>query len=351
LLVIFCVLLKTKYFVWNILMAITATQSVLTLDYWKYARHIEVGDWVFDKDGKPVQVTLVQQYHAEECYEVMFDDYLTISGDARLSFRAENEKYRKRLHEYKMVKKNGFKRPLKFLSVTEIQEIGLLGRNDRKEFSIPTTKPIQFPAQTPGIPPFIFGYWFFNRKSHKTFTANAEAKDFIYQKFKDAGYKTTELNAIRGGLQRFYEEPNIEWQLAPNIPTKIPTNYLMASPEERVELLSGLINGKPRQYDKKTDWFRVTTGDFPTIQQIQGLVESLGCRTRVKQDAHYGYYTLSFRTKHTLVPHQVSKPVKVHHARRYIKQISTLPGQMVVHIETTGDDNSILAGEGYISVC
>jgi len=52
-----------------------------------------------------------------------------------------------------------------------------------------------------------------------------------------------------------------------------------------------------------------------------------------------------------LVPHQVSKPVKVHHARRYIKQISTLPAQMVVHIETTDDDNSILAGEGYISVC
>ena len=332
-------------------MAIIATQSVLTLDYWKYARHLKVGDWVFDKDGKPVQITLVHAYHAEECYEVTFDDHLTISGDARLSFRAENDKYRRRVQAYKMVRRDGFRRPLKFMSVKELLNVGLIGRANRTEWSVPTTKPIQFPAQTPGIPPFVFGFWFFNRKTHKTFTIPQSAKDFVFQKFKDAGYKPTELNSLRGGFQRFYEEPNIEWQLAPNIPTKIPTNYLMASTEERIELLSGLINSKPKQYDPKYDNFRITDHNFAVIQQIQGLVESIGCKSRVKYDEYFKSYTLMFKCKHKIVHNQVSKPIKVHHARRFIKKISPLPAQMVIHIETTGDDNSILAGEGYISVC
>jgi hypothetical protein len=332
-------------------MAIVATQSVLTLDYWKYARHLKIGDWVFDKNGKPVQVTLVQEYHVDECFEVTFCDLITISGDAKMMFRAENDKYRRRIQKYKMVRRDGFRRPLKFMSVEELLKVGLKGRANRTEWSVPTTKPIEFPAQTPGIPPFVFGFWFFNRKAHKTFTISEDAKDFVFKKFKDAGYKVTELNKLRGRFHRFYEEPNIEWQFAPNIPSKIPMNYLMASPEERIALLSGLINSKPKQYDKRYDNFRITEHNFAIIQQIQGLVESIGCKSKVVYDEYFKSYTLRFKCKHPLVQNQASKVIKVHHARRFIKKISSLPGQMVVHIETTGDDNSILVGEGYISVC
>jgi len=332
-------------------MAILATQSVLTLDYWKYARHLKIGDWVFDKNGKPVQITLVHEYRAEECFEVTFCDHLTISGDAKLSFRAENDKYRRRVQAFKMIRKNGFKRPLKFMSVEDLIKAGLRGRANRTEWSVPTTKPIQFPAQTHGVPPFVFGFWFFNRKAHKTFTINESTRDFVFKKFKDAGYKVTELNKLRGRFHRFYEDPNIELQMVPNVPTKIPMNYLMGSPEERIELLSGLVNSKPKQYDKRLNNFRITEHNFSIIQQIQGLVESIGCKSNLFYVEPAKSYTLKFKCKHTLVHDQEFKAIKVHHARRFIKKIETLPGQMVVHIETTGDDHSILAGEGYISVC
>lgn len=332
-------------------MAITTNQAVLTLDYWKRAEHLEVGDWVFDQNGKPVQIKLVHKFFSEECYEVTFDDYLTIKGDANLAFHAENEKYRKRLLEFKQVQRTGFRRPLKFLSVSNILDVGVIGRRGRKEFSIPTTKPLKFPAQTPGIPPFVFGFWFFNRKAHKTFSIHESVKDFVVQKFKDSGYILEFSTYVRGGYHKFFEKPNIEFQLAPNIPTKIPTNYLLASESERVELLSGIINAKPRQYNKKTDWFRITTGDFPTIQQIQGLAESLGLRTKVFHNEILSNYTIQFKSKHRLVPNQVSKPLKVHYARRYIKEITKIQPQMVIHIETTGKDNSILVGEGFISTC
>ena len=44
-------------------MAILATEKVLTHNYWKPAYKIEVGDYLFDHNGKPTKVTLVQQYH------------------------------------------------------------------------------------------------------------------------------------------------------------------------------------------------------------------------------------------------------------------------------------------------
>lgn len=331
-------------------MAITSNQAVLTLDYWKRAEHLEVGDWVFDQNGKPVQVKLVHKFFAEDCYEVTFDDYLTIRGDANLTFQVEMEKYRKQLLKYKQVQRQ-FKRPLKVKSVSNILDIGLIGRRGRKEFSIPTAKPLQFPAQTPGIPPFVFGFWFLNRKAHKKFSIHESVKDFVVEKFKSAGYILEFSAYVHGGYSKFFEKPNIEFQLAPNIPTKIPANYLLASPEERIELLSGLICAKPRQYDPKTDWFRLTTQDFPTIQQIQGLAESLGLRTKVYQHPILENYTIRFKSKHRLVPNQVSKPVKVHYARRYIKEIVKIQPQMVIHIETTGKDNTILVGEGYIATC
>ena len=330
-------------------MAITANQSVLTLDYWKSARHLEVGDWVFDMTGTPVQVKLVQQYYADECYEVLLDDNLTVSGDKLLAFRAENEEYRKGIEVYKGVRP--FVRPLKFVTVEKLLEVGLQGRGKRREYSIPTTKPLQFPAQTPGIPPFVFGFWFFNRKANKTFSILPAHINFVEKKFKDAGYKIQKLSLQRRYYQFFYEEPNIERQLLPVIPVKIPANYLLASQEERIELLSGLINGKPRQYNPKTDWFRLTFTNLSIIQQIQGLAESLGCKTRIRVDDHRKNYVLSFRCKHKLVPNQVSKPAKVHLARRYIKEIRQIEPQMVVHIETEGKNNTILVAEGFISVC
>jgi hypothetical protein len=51
-------------------MAILATEKVLTLDWWKPASKLEVGDYVFDKDGKIVQVKLIQQYYSENCKRV-----------------------------------------------------------------------------------------------------------------------------------------------------------------------------------------------------------------------------------------------------------------------------------------
>ena len=136
-------------------MAILATERVLTLDWWKPAAKLEVGDYVFDKDGKIVQVKLIQQYHSDDCYEVTFSDYLSIRGDDKLGFPTEDLKYRKRLDEYKGIFK--FTRPLKHFTVSALLDLPLKDKRDRLAYSVPTTKPLQLPHQTLPVPPFVFG--------------------------------------------------------------------------------------------------------------------------------------------------------------------------------------------------
>ena len=328
-------------------MAILATEKVLTLDYWKPASKLQVGDYIFNKDGQVVQVKSIQEYRAETCYEVLFNDYLTAAGDDKLGFLVETPKYRQRACQYKGIQK--FRRPLKFVSVDKLVDANLKTNTNKSIYSIPTTKPLSFPRQDLPVEPFVFGFWFFNQRANRSMAAPRGTFKFVEQKFKDAGYKLIVGRKINTGEREFVVSPSIESQLAPNIPTKIPANYLLASAEQRTELLRGILYAKSRQYSKTKDQFRFTAINYGIVLQVQCLLESLGHRITVKRDETYNYYTIFFKSRTKLVEEQVSPPLKVHQARRYITKITPIAPQMCVHIETTGQDNSFLVGEGFIS--
>lgn len=332
-------------------MAIAANTKVLTLDYWKRAEQLKPGDWVFDKEGKPVQIKSVQHFYSEDCYAVIFNDKHYVIGDKHLSFLLENEQYRKRLRQYKMVRRTGFTRPLKKYNIEQLLEVGLKGRANRTEFSLPSNKPLNFPHQDLPIPPFVFGFWYMNRRNNKILSVPDDYKEEVFQKFKDYGYMVEEKFKNAPQSSRFIESPNIERQLIPNVPTKIPTNYILAHIDQRKELLSAIIYAKKTRYNPKTDRFIIRSYDPEFILQMQCIVESLGDRTTVLYYESQEYYELRFKSKHRLIHNQTSKPVKVHHDRRFIVEIRPVQPQMVIHIETLGLDNTIAVAEGFISVC
>jgi hypothetical protein len=319
-------------------MAITANSKILTLDLWKPANKLQVGDYVFDKDGNPVKVKLVQEYRSTNCYRVTFDDHLFAEGDDKMGFLVETPKYRKRLADYKGRFK--FRRPLKFIPIRDLLNTPLKTKSERWAISVPTTQPVVLPTQPLSIPPFVFAYWFVNRKKHNCMTFINKNVEYITQKFKDAGYK------VKKNKNYFSISPSIESQLIPNLPKRIPTNYLMASPEQRMELLRGIIYAKPRQYSPKIDRFRVSSVSGPFIFQVQELAESLGIKTTLSAGIRY---TLSFKSRHQLVENQQSPKMRIHVDRRYIRSVDPIADQMCVHIETEGQNNTILVGEGLIA--
>ena len=327
-------------------MAITANTKILTLDYWKPASQLVVGDWVFDRNGKPVQITLAQQYQGIECYEITFNDYLSVSGDSKLALPTENFKYRTRLRVYKGKLK--FRRPLRPLTAEQLVHTPLLDKRNRKTLSVPTAHPLQLPHKDLPIPPFLFGLWYFARRSTGKLALATGTSEYVHEKFRDHGYSVKKHELLATGEYTFSTKPNIERQLIPDIPKIIPNNYLLASPEQRQDLLSGIMCAKQRQYNKRSDRFQLTSVQYDTVRRVQLLAESLGCRTALEHDTYNNNYKVSFKSRLYLIPGQSSPPVKVHYGRRYITKISPIPAQLCVHFETTGEDNTILAGEGFI---
>ena len=328
-------------------MAILANEKVLTLDYWKYAGKLSAGDYVFNREGKLVRVKLVQQYRASDCHQIIFNDHLTVSGDKNLRLPLETPKYRKRLHEYKG--KRQFLRPLKDTKLEDLLTTSLKTNHNSSAFSVPAAKPLDLPHQNLPVPPFIFGFWFFNRRSTKKLAAPRGKWEEVERQFKDHGYKITVGKKINTGEREFGIYPTVESQLIPDIPYQIPNNYLLGSQEQRLELLRGILHAKGRQYSAKRDRFRFTTKHARLFNQVQFLVESLGHKTTCVFDDTKKYYTITFKSRLKLVDDQVSPPLKVHNGRRYIKQIEPLGEHLCVHIETEGADNSFLVGAGFIS--
>lgn len=328
-------------------MAILATEKVLTLDYWKPAHKLQVGDYVFDRKGKPVRIKLVQEYRAQSCYEITFRDLLSIRGDNHLTFAAEDIKYRKRISSYKGKLK--FRRPLVKVTAQTLANSPLKSPQDSRIYSVPTTDPIQLPHQDLPVPPFVFGFWFFNQNAKKLMHTWDDYYEEVAQRFKDYGYIPKVSRGPSPKSTYFKVTPNIEHQLAPLIPTQIPNNYLMGSVEQRVELLSGIMNGIPQCYKEKTDTFTFSNPFKGMCSRVQHLAESLGSRTSLVFCNKDKIFRLTFKTHFKLLDRQQPKPLKVHPNRRVIIDVKEIPAQSCVHIETDGEDGTFLVGEGYIA--
>lgn len=329
-------------------MAILANQKILTLDYWKRADELTEGDIVFDMEGNPAEVTLVQKYIPDQCYEVIFNDWLSVSGDEKLGFIAEDYFDRHKERQYKG--RNPFTRPLRDVSVQKLLDEPIY--NPRFKFfiySVRTTSPLQLPHQDLPVPPFVFGFWFINRKVNHQMIAPQGLGDIVHTAFHDAGYKLRFRDRKPGNRQRFETTPTIESQLATNLPTRIPARYLMASAEQRIELLRGILHAKRGSYNPRKDTFRITTLNFQLIKQIQWLVESLGHKTTLYTNDFLKNHALTFKSKLPLMENQQSKPLKFVYGRRQIRQVIEIPRYPCVHIETNGKNGTFAVGEGFIS--
>ncbi len=329
-------------------MAILANQKILTLDYWKRADQIQAGDLVLDRNGQPAKVTLVQKYTPPRCYEVLFNDHLTVAGDEKLGFVVEDIKNRWLENKYKGIR--SVTRSYQNKYVSDLLDSPIHNPvNHYFMYSVPTTQPIQLPPQDLPIPPFIFGFWFFNRRSDRTLCPPQNMDDYILPIFHDHGYMCKPRVKQPNNRKTFSTTPSIESQLVPNIPTRIPINYLMASLDQRTELLKGIIAAKANQYNPKTKNFRITMLNAGLLRQVQWLVESLGHRTNWFSRNSGLDHRLMFKSRLHLHPTQPPPLKKNIMGRRSIVEVYEIAQQPCVHIETMGNKGTFLVGEGFIS--
>lgn len=147
----------------------------------------------------------------------------------------------------------------------------------------------------------------------------------------------------------FDATPTVTSHLAPLIPTKIPENYLFSQQDQRFELLQGILCSSAAIYHEKTKTYRVYQYRRTLIYAIQYLADSIGCKTEMKQSDISGRYILYIKTKRHLLPLTQQLTKAKHTARRFVVSIDQIRAQQCVHIETDGQDNTILVGEGFIA--
>lgn len=327
-------------------MAISATTSILTANDWQYAKDIRPGDWVFNRLGKPVKVKTAQTYRAEECYRVVFDDYLTIEGDHHTVMPIETPMYRRDTFTYQGKRRRRAK-PL-YRNIQEMLDEGLEFRGKRAFFSVPTTDPIQLPTQPLGIPPFVYGFWFVSRKGDQLLSVPLEFSDDVFEKFKDSGYQIENLGIYLKRYIKFRTVPSIWSQLRGENTRTVPLAYLNGSAEQRLEFLQGMLSAKPVKKVGLTGLFSLKTQKKHLITVYQFLSESLGAKTKIGYQESNKLYSISITRITPFLKQMAPERPVVYLARRYVKSIERIPAQLCVHIETDDEDGSFLAGEGFI---
>jgi hypothetical protein len=328
-------------------MAITANTSIPTPSGWVAAKDLSIGDMVFDHLGQPTTIKTIQHYTPQECYEIEFDDGLTVQGDKHLTLQLQDKKWRDRLGEYVNLKDRkmhrGMKRPLIRLTAENLHDTDLRHKDGRINYSVPNCLPVQYPTIDLPVPAYIFGVWFASLTPRGRMWLRDKPLNKMQRIFRNYGHFIS-TKKHKNGLTMFDIRPSVRDSFlfaGLDIPVSIPFYYLDSSSSQRMELLEGLIDGGFIKKYKDSNLYVAQNANYKLMRKIQGLVESLGIKTTLHTPNTTPSYALKFRMNPEL-------PVVYGKNRRFCIKVQQIAPQNCIMIQT---DTQYLVGEGYIPVC
>lgn len=316
------------------------TTRVPTPHGWTTMGDLNAGDVVFGADGKPTTVTYVSPIqHNVPCYDILFNDgtIQTAGGPHQWGVFDHNNGYHVKTTE-EMYKEGVL--------------IPLPNGYDKARYSVPLTKPVEFPEQKLLIDPYTFGYWLGDGYSSSPCLAvgDQDIDDIPLEFTSKRRYKTAwccrlpySISALKalGVLNNKH----------------IPREYLRGSIHQRRELLRGLMDSDGGVTPKAVEFY---TSNPVLKDNVRELVQSLGYPTRVreKQGKLYGVpkkkaYCVWFLVDDTPVFKLKRKQDKVspcettRMVKKSIRDIQPCPSVPSVCIQVDNEDSLYLV-ENYL---
>lgn len=282
---------------------------IRSYDEWKTLGTIEAGDVVFDERGQPCRVLVAHPvFTPTECYRVTFDDtstvdvcadhlWLTFSASELTALSHRDPEWRARRRAKRPPRLSGHKSavfteslrrrnaanprpslPAPTGTVRNTRDIANSLRlpSGRTNHAIPVAKALQWPTESLPVDPYICGL----------FVGDGETSGAIHQEdpeiadsLRAAGY---EVGTLRDG--RAYLPYGLRQDLEPLgiIYTKlIPPSYMMASEEQRLALLQGIMDtdGCVDAHDGGVDY---QTMSRELAEQMRELICSLGMKANIR---------------------------------------------------------------------
>ena len=313
---------------------------ILTEKGWKTMGTVEVGDIVYDKEGKKCKVLHTSEVHHRKCYEITFNNkdkiiadnehrWLITFGDNTRGFK-DVVMTSEDIHSYLQQFKGGNIKPNEIPKIRNAKPIV----NDN----------IQLP-----IEPYVLGCWLCGGYERYGIITNKE--DEIWSEITRRGYEIGE-NILPGG--------NAETRTVFGLRSKlneigvlknkhIPDIYMNSSFEQRLGLLCGLMD-MDGYYDKERNCFGVNTSQEWKARAIRMIASSLGFKVTITKSEGDGLdVTFNGDISPFLIKHcPIDLPKDNAHEYREIvsvEEVETIPTRC---IEVDSPTHTFLCGENFL---
>lgn len=267
---------------------------------WRTVGEIKVGDYLFDRFGKPTKVISVfPQKEKKQVYKVHFK-----SGRVAECCNEHLWSYYSNLND---------KNPNKLLTST-LQEIidnpkGLKRNDGRYRWSVPVAEPVQYSEKLYSVHPYVMGLIlgdgsFRYNNTNKSFNFSSEDEELVkaicdlqnyseYHKNSDKNYSWTFYFKSSAEHKKVWVEDILkEYPELWNLKSEdkfIPEEYMYGSVEQRFDLLAGLLD-TDGSIDEKGR-VRYDTISPQLRDAVIQLCESLGMTASYTEDTRDKYTT------------------------------------------------------------
>lgn len=251
---------------------------ILTENGWSTMEQLKVGDKVFDKDGNLCTIQVKSSVHHNPCYKINFDNSESIVSDEEhrwlISFKRNPTK--KNPSKYKSV----------IMTTIELKEY-LDSIEERTSLNIPkilNAKPLNLDKKNLPIDPYVLGVWLGDgSKSCGIITQQTGSP--VWLELETRGY------TLGPNLNHDPERSNVEMRtvygLYPQLKylnlidnKHIPEMYQLASYEQRLDLLRGLMD-TDGSFNKIRHRYIMNTSQKWQVEDLNKLLSTLGIKSTI----------------------------------------------------------------------
>lgn len=259
---------------------------------WQRMGDLQVGDGVFDENGKECNIEWVSEIHENrECYKVHFSDGNSIVADAEHQWTVRSKASRKSLARSKKTR-----RPPQVMTTEEMIPDLYLNRLDGGQevnYSIDVAKPVEYSEKELPVDPWLFGLWLADGTSCRPdITIGKEDQIETLSLINESGYVyrqlpyqegtiTFRIDSLFDGLKSLSVVKN--YATKNGVEKFIPDVYLQTSVEQREELLKGLMDGDGTVSNQENGNVEFSVCNERLARGAYELIQSLGYRATFKE--------------------------------------------------------------------
>lgn len=320
---------------------------ILTENGWKTMGTLTLNDVVFDKNGNKTKILHVSEEHFNPCYEIEFDNGDTLIADED--------------HRWLISFKDRDKITEKVLTTKELANIMDKKPKDSKYIpKIYNPKPLNIDKTKLPIDPYVLGAWLGDGSKSCGVITNINSK--LWDEIKFRGYEISEnLSKEDKAEMRTVYGLRTELNKLNLLNNKhIPQQYLLASYEDRLDLLRGLMDTDGFLHKKRKRFVMETSKEWQAREFAQ-LLSSLGFKPTIfdtinKLNGKEFQGWMCCWTNNKINPFLVRnqkefndiKIIKDNNSFRNIVSVKSVPTVTTKCIEVDSPTHTYLAGEHLI---